>query len=117
MTNRTVLKIGQSTLSIYIIHFIVLYGSFTGLGLYRFLDHSLSPVIAVIGALLFMITCTYASLVYEKRKERIKLNLATRLRRVWVWAEPWYNFTVKLLRTTFFKIRFMLMKLFRLAKN
>ena len=41
--NRTVLKIGQSTLTIYVVHFIILYGSFTGLGLYRFFHHALSP--------------------------------------------------------------------------
>ncbi|MDP5060505.1 MAG: DUF1624 domain-containing protein, partial [Maribacter sp.] len=42
LMNATWLRIGQSTLSIYIIHFIILYGSFTGVGLYRFFHHSLN---------------------------------------------------------------------------
>ena len=87
MRHRTVLKIGQSTLSIYVIHFIILYGSFTGLGLYRFFQHSLSPVIAIIGALAFMAVCSYAALQYEKHKVAIKLNLATALRYVSVQLE------------------------------
>ena len=36
VNSRTVLRIGQNTLSIYVIHFVILYGSFTGMGLYRF---------------------------------------------------------------------------------
>ena len=47
MEQRLFLRIGQNTLSIYVIHFIILYGSFTGLGLYRFLHHELSPEIAI----------------------------------------------------------------------
>jgi uncharacterized membrane protein len=77
MQDRTVLKIGQSTLSIYVVHFIILYGSFTGLGLYRFLQHSLSPALAISGALVFMVICTYMALQYEKHKVSIKLKLAT----------------------------------------
>ncbi len=77
LKNTTVLKIGQSTLSIYIVHFIILYGSFTGLGLYRFLHHSLNPALAISGALAFMIISTYTALQYEKHKVSIKLRLAT----------------------------------------
>tara|TARA_R110002167_G_scaffold298814_7_gene503202 strand:+ start:38 stop:787 length:750 start_codon:yes stop_codon:yes gene_type:complete len=76
LQNETLLKIGQSTLSIYVIHFMILYGSLTGIGLYRFFDHSLSPAIAIIGAVLFMAACSYAALRYEKRKAYIKENLA-----------------------------------------
>jgi len=79
LKNATILKIGQSTLSIYIIHFIILYGSFTGLGLYGFLHHSLPPVIVIPGALLFMILCTYASLKFERHKEYIMLNVNSTL--------------------------------------
>ncbi len=76
LTDRTVLRIGQNTLSIYVIHFILLYGSFTGLGLYRFFDHSLSPAIAISGAVLFMIVCSYAALKYEDHEVAIKKQLA-----------------------------------------
>ena len=77
MKNSTVLKIGQSTLSIYVVHFIILYGSFTGLGLYRFLHHSLNPYFAIPGALLFMFVSTYFALRYEQHKEEIKLHITT----------------------------------------
>lgn len=76
MKRTTVLRIGQSTLSIYVVHFIILYGSFTGLGLYRFLHHSLTPTMAISGALTFMLVCTYMALEYEKQKVSIKLKLA-----------------------------------------
>jgi len=73
LTNKTVLRLGQSTLSIYIVHFIILYGSFTGLGLYGFFHHSASPVMAVTGALIFMVLCSYLALRYEDNKASIKL--------------------------------------------
>ncbi len=77
LKNPNVLKIGQSTLSIYIVHFIILYGSFTGMGLYRFLHHSLTPALAISGALAFMIISTYTALQYEKHKVSIKLRATT----------------------------------------
>ncbi len=76
MVNATLLKIGQSTLSIYIIHFIILYGSFTGLGLYRIFHHGLNPTAAISGALIFMFICSYTALRYEKNKATIKAGLA-----------------------------------------
>lgn len=54
------LKMGQNTLSIYIMHMVVLYGAITGFGLNRlFHDHSsqdgmLLPWEAVLGAILFI---------------------------------------------------------------
>ena len=80
LKNATLLKIGQSTLSIYIIHFIILYGSFTGLGLYGFLHHSLSPAIVIPSAILFMVVCTMAALHYERYKDFINLNVNSTLR-------------------------------------
>jgi uncharacterized membrane protein len=75
MKNRTLLRIGQNTLSIYVLHFIILYGSFTGLGLYSFFHHSLSPYVVICGAIGFMILCSYLALQYDTHEERIKLNL------------------------------------------
>lgn len=75
LNHTALLKIGQSTLPIYVIHFIILYGSFTGFGLYRFLHHSLSPITVVIGAALFVISCTYLALGYQKHKGKIKYAL------------------------------------------
>lgn len=113
MTNTTVLKIGQSTLSIYVIHFVILYGSFTGLGLYRFLHHELSPVLAIIGAIVFMFVASYTALQYEKHKATIKMNISLGLRFVLVKIEPWYAFTQKLIKVSLYK----LLKSFRLLKN
>ena len=70
--NATFLKIGQNTLSIYVIHFIILYGSFTGLGLYQFLKKSLSPTTATLGAIAFMIVCSALALLYDKYDVALK---------------------------------------------
>ncbi|MDN3665886.1 heparan-alpha-glucosaminide N-acetyltransferase domain-containing protein [Algibacter miyuki] len=59
-------RIGEKTLSIYVIHFIILYGSFTGLGLNRFLRKSLAPTEAIIGAILFMIVVCLIAFHYAK---------------------------------------------------
>ncbi|MFD2586701.1 acyltransferase family protein [Croceitalea marina] len=75
MTNKTILKVGANTLSIYVIHFVILYGSFTGLGLYRFLHHSLDPFTVVFGAVAFMLACTFLALKYAKHETEIKYQL------------------------------------------
>lgn len=59
-------KIGEKTLSIYVIHFIILFGSYTGYGLKRFFDASLNPIEAILGAILFMITSCFISFHYAK---------------------------------------------------
>ena len=83
MKNGTVLKIGQSTLSIYVVHFIILYGSFTGLGLYRFFHQALNPLTAILGALSFMVVCTYLALRYEVFKPVIKSGLSSATNFAW----------------------------------
>jgi len=75
LTNATLLKIGQSTLSIYVIHFIILYGSFTGQGLYRYFNRSLNLTQAILGAIVFMMVCSFLALIYEKHKSNIKMFL------------------------------------------
>nr|WP_299385503.1 heparan-alpha-glucosaminide N-acetyltransferase domain-containing protein [Allomuricauda sp.] len=79
LTHSTVLKVGASTLSIYVIHFIFLYGSFTGMGLYRFFNHSLSPEVVIPGAVAFMLACTYLALKYNRHEAEIKLQLGVGL--------------------------------------
>lgn len=76
LTNSTLLKIGQSTLSIYVIHFMILYGSLTGLGLYQYYNHSLSPIEVMLGAVVFMIICSFLALLYEKHKKQLKQQIA-----------------------------------------
>lgn len=55
MKQSIVTRIGETTLNIYIVHFIIIYGSFTGIGLKHFYYKSLEPWEAVFGALLFII--------------------------------------------------------------
>ena len=60
------LKIGQKTLSIYVIHFIIIYGSFTGFGLSQLIGKNLSPWQAVFGTALFLIVVCFISFYYVK---------------------------------------------------
>lgn len=59
-------KIGQKTLSIYVIHFIIIFGSFTGIGLKRFFYQTLNPVEATVGALGFVLVVCFISFNYVK---------------------------------------------------
>jgi uncharacterized membrane protein len=59
-------KIGQKTLSIYVIHFIIIFGSFTGFGLKHFYSKALNPTQAIIGAILFMVVVCLISFYYVK---------------------------------------------------
>ncbi len=113
MMNNTMLRIGQNTLSIYVIHFIVLYGSFTGLGLYRFFNYELTPQIAILGAIAFMILCSYAALKYDTNEERIKLALSNYKRLILSKVEPWYTFAQKQLKL--YAVR--LLRIFGLIKH
>ena len=56
----------EKTLSIYVIHFILLYGSFTGYGLKKFLSNSLEPTTAILAAVLFMVVVCFISFHYAK---------------------------------------------------
>ena len=49
------LKIGQNTLSVYIVHMVVLYGAITGFGISRLFRESLNPYEVVLGAVLFIL--------------------------------------------------------------
>ncbi len=59
-------KIGTKTLSLYIVHYVILYGSFTSIGLYKFYEESLSWEVAVLGALGFLVGVTAMVLLYPK---------------------------------------------------
>ena len=61
-----ILKIGQKTLSIYVIHFIIIYGSFTGFGLKHIFGKSLNPIEAIFGAALFLVVVCFISFYYAK---------------------------------------------------
>jgi uncharacterized membrane protein len=62
LKNQMIFKIGQKTLSIYVIHFVLIYGSLTGLGLSPFIGRSLDPYQAAAGAVIFIIIVCFISL-------------------------------------------------------
>ncbi|SDS19996.1 Protein of unknown function [Polaribacter sp. KT25b] len=70
-----VLKIGQKTLSIYVIHFIIIYGSFTGLGLNTIIGRNLTPIQAILGAIVFLITVCFLSFFYVRTNTFLYANL------------------------------------------
>jgi surface polysaccharide O-acyltransferase-like enzyme len=68
---KTLNQIGQYTLTIYIVHFFLLYGSVFGTGIDDILfdKRSLPAEAAIPGALLFLVFVTWLSLKYHKWKE------------------------------------------------
>lgn len=104
ITSRTVLKIGQNTLSIYVIHFVILYGSFTGLGLYRFFYQSLAPSILIPSAIAFMFICSYLSLFYAKNEKAINESIATGLQEIKSNLQPWAAFTYRLVKINYYRL-------------
>ena len=78
----TVLKIGQKTLAIYVLHFIVLYGSFTGMGLNRILGKNLNPLEAILGALGFLLFVSFIAIHLKKIKTVLFLNIKRLTRRL-----------------------------------
>jgi uncharacterized membrane protein len=51
---QLVTKIGSETLTIYAVHYVVLYSSWFGIGVTYFFKHQLNPLQAIIGAVLFV---------------------------------------------------------------
>ena len=74
-----VLKIGQKTLSIYVIHFVLLYGSFTGLGLNQILGKTLSPLEVVFGAVCFLVTVSLISIYIIKANTHVYKYITDKL--------------------------------------
>ena len=117
LTNGVLLKIGSSTLSIYVIHFIILYGSFTGLGLYKFFHHELTPLTVVVGALFFMFACTYLALQYDTHEASIieKRNTAIRYFRVQLYR--FWKKALPVIKEPLVKIRLVVMRFLASSRN
>lgn len=62
ITSKLIKTIGQNTLSIYVIHCFVLYGSITSHGLLQHFGGSLKPYQVVLGAPAFIAVCVWLSL-------------------------------------------------------
>ncbi|GAA4274087.1 hypothetical protein GCM10022258_33810 [Aquimarina gracilis] len=75
VSHPVITKVGGKTLSIYIIHFFVLYGSWLGLGLNRFFYHDLTPLTAAVGAIFFVVGICSLVLYYYKYETELKLKL------------------------------------------
>ena len=71
LKHPVILKIGQKTLSIYVIHFILLYGSFTGMGLNRIFGKNLTPHEAITGALCFLVGVSLISIYIIKANTQV----------------------------------------------
>ena len=71
LKHPVVLKIGQKTLSIYVIHFVLLYGSFTGMGLNQILGKVLTPFEVIFGAICFLVTVSLISIYIIKANTHI----------------------------------------------
>lgn len=69
------LKMGQNTLTIYILHMIILYGSITGLGLNDLFHQSLSPWEAVIAVILFLALHFFIIHYLERIKDKLSFIL------------------------------------------
>ena len=116
-TNKTILSIGANTLSIYVIHFIILYGSFTGLGLYGFFNHQLNPVQAIVGAALFMFVCTFLALKYAKHENEIKQQISFGLQNIKTVILSFYKNVLPKVKIYLYRIRLFLIRFLKLAKN
>jgi len=57
LKHNLIATLGKKTLSIYVVHFIILYGSFIGFGLRHIYANILTPWQAIIGAALFLVGC------------------------------------------------------------
>jgi hypothetical protein len=69
------LKMGQNTLTVFILHMIVLYGCITGIGLHQFFAKSFTPWQVVIGAALFWVLFFVIIYYLEQIKEKLQFIL------------------------------------------
>ncbi len=73
LNNKILLRIGQLTLPIYVLHAIVLYNSVTGHGLSRYFYHGLTPWQVLVGAICFMFLICLVVLALSKNKKLFHL--------------------------------------------
>ena len=109
-TQPTVIAVGQVTLSIYVIHYIFLYGSFTGLGFYRFWKYSLSPEVIIPGALVFMLLCTSLALLYNRKKAALKEFAWLAWDQMTIYTSLAWEQLKPLLRNYYYRLRWWIIK-------
>lgn len=70
------LKIGQNTLTIYILHMVILYGSLTGFGINRIIFKNLTPWQVIPLTIVFILF--FVCIIYYLDKIKLKLNFILR---------------------------------------
>ena len=90
-------KIGQNTLSIYVIHCFILYGSITSHGLAQHFSGMLNPYGTVAGAIAFIAVCVCLSFIYNKVKPVIKAGIGFVLKEIRDFFVESYHSIVKIL--------------------
>ena len=96
ITSKLIKTIGQNTLSIYVIHCFVLYGSITSHGLLQHFGGSLKPYQVVLGAPAFIAVCVWFSFIYNRVKPVIKSGIGFVLKEIRVFLVESYQFIMKL---------------------
>ena len=76
ITSSLIKKIGQNTLSIYVIHCFIVYGSITAHGLIQHFGGQLSPYVVIPGAIAFIAVCVALSFLYNWAKPYVKDAIA-----------------------------------------
>ena len=72
ITMPLIQRIGVNTLSIYVIHYIMLYSFIPKFNLSYYFHRSLTPTQAIIGAILFVSVVVFLSIIYNRVKDNIK---------------------------------------------
>ena len=96
ITSKLIKTIGQNTLSIYVIHCFVLYGSITSHGLLQHFGGSLKPYQVVLGAPAFIALCVWLSFIYNRVKPVIKSGIGFVFKEIRAFLVESYQFIMKL---------------------
>ena len=96
ITSKLIKTIGQNTLSIYVIHCFVLYGSITSHGLLQHFGGSLKPYQVILGAPAFIAVCVWFSFIYNRVKPVIKSGICFVLKEIRAFLVESYQFIMKL---------------------
>ena len=96
ITSKLIKSIGQNTLSIYVIHCFVLYGSITSHGLLQHFGGSLKPYQVVLGAPAFIAVCVWLSFIYNRVKPVIKSGIGFALKEIRAFLVESYQFIIRL---------------------
>ena len=96
ITSKLIKTIGQNTLSIYVIHCFMLYGSITSHGLLQHFGGSLKPYQVVLGAPAFIAVCVWLSFIYNRVKPVIKSGISFVLKEIRAFLVESYQFIMKL---------------------